>query len=109
MQPDPTVAQEYERHQTNTDRLRAFFLARPGVWVNAVDLEPAGGRQAWRTRVSELRVALERAGTGTIENRQRHGRVAHDATWVVSEYRYVPTQPKRVPVSGLLFDMGPRA
>ena len=99
---------ELARRETNTDRLRAFFLARPGQWVNAVELEPVAGRQAWRTRVSELRRQLERGGLGTIENRQRRGRVGHDPTWVVSEYRYVPAVPRPIAVAGLLFDIHER-
>lgn len=71
-------------------RVARHFLARPGQWINATDLEHIGGRQAWRTRVSDAR---KRYGL-TIENRVRtvyaevwgEGRRA----WRVSEYRYLP-------------------
>lgn len=46
------------------DRCEAFFRARPRVWVDAHELEAVAGRQAWRTRVSDLR----RHRGMTIEN-----------------------------------------
>ena len=95
-------APEATRRQTNVDKLRAFFLARPGQWIQAEDLEFAG-RQAWRSRVSDLRRALERDGQGTIENRTRRAVTVerdHDGPQrmylggaVLSEYRYLPHTP----------------
>src|SRR5690348_4960572 len=78
---------EIARRQSNVQKLREFFVARPGEWIPAADLEVAG-RQAWRTRVSELRVKLERDGHGTIENR-----IAKTATATASFYRYLPHVP----------------
>jgi len=74
---------EMQRRQTNADKLRAFFEARPGEWIPARDLEFAG-RQAWRTRVSELRVRLETAGDGTIEWNHKT---------LDSAYRFLPHKP----------------
>jgi hypothetical protein len=63
----------------------AFFKARPNEWIDAVALEGVGGRQAWRTRVSECR----RQGMN-IENRVRRERNVIGDGYTVSEYRYVP-------------------
>lgn len=75
------------------DRLAEFFKAHPGEWLGARELEFAG-RQAWRTRVSELRKAPYFM---RIENRVRivrssgplePGRSRH---FKVSEYLYRPS------------------
>ena len=81
---------EIERRQSRVDILRAFFEARKLEWIPARDLEEPGGRQAWRTRVSELRLRLERANEGTIENR-----VDHDASGRIigSYYRLLTHVP----------------
>lgn len=99
-------ASEAVRRQSNTAKLREFFLARPNQWIQARDLEPIAGRQAWRTRVSELRVQLEKEGVGTVENRLiRRPLIERDAEGmperlalgvvVRSEYRYVPKSQVR--------------
>jgi hypothetical protein len=75
--------------QAYTDRMRAHFLRHPGVWFDARELEVIGGRQAWRTRASELRT---RYGM-TIENRQLRKKASDGTVWVQSQYRYVPHQP----------------
>ncbi len=67
-------------------KLAAFFEARPGQWINARDLEFAG-RQAWRTRVSELR---HQPFNMDIPNRQRRVMGTDGAPYTVSEYRFVP-------------------
>jgi hypothetical protein len=67
----------------------AFFRAHQNIWIAAIDLEPVGGRQAWRTRVSEARIEFEDAGEGTIINRQSLQRLG-DKRWVLSEYCYQP-------------------
>lgn len=75
------------------DRLAEFFKTHPGEWLGARELEFAG-RQAWRTRVSELRKAPYFM---RIENRVRvvrysgplePGRSRH---FKVSEYLYRPS------------------
>lgn len=79
--------------QTFVDRVRALFLARPNEWISAVDLERVGGRQAWRTRVSDVR----RAYAMHIENRVRTvlGEDGLYKVWRLSEYRYVPRATTR--------------
>jgi hypothetical protein len=79
---------EHARRQSNTDKLREFFLARPGAWVSARDLEFAG-RQAWRTRVSEVRRRLQKDGLGTIECRVDTQFGLPVASW----YRFLPHTP----------------
>lgn len=65
---------------TFRDRLAAYLMARPGIYIDGLELAKVGGVYGWRTRVSECRLIGMR-----IENRQR--RVGRR---VVSEYRYVP-------------------
>lgn len=74
--------------QTFRDKVAIYFKSRPNVWVDAVTLEFVGGRQAWRSRVSDCRTEL----VMSIENRQRRpGRVEGRVCGpVISEYRYVP-------------------
>ena len=69
-----------ETPTTYRDRLAAFLLARPGQWVDGLQLAQMAGAYAWRTRLSELRTQLGL----TVENRQR--RVGKR---VISEYRLV--------------------
>jgi hypothetical protein len=70
------------------DAVATYFKSRPNVWIPAVAFESIGGRQAWRTRLSECRRDLGM----TIENRVCRG-VIHGAQWTRSEYRYVPAAP----------------
>lgn len=75
-----------QRRATNTSRVREWFLSHPWQWVDTRTLELLGGRNAWRTRVSNARVRLRKENLGDIKNRQRR-----DADNVVfSEYRYEP-------------------
>ncbi len=70
-----------------TDRLDAYFRARPNVWLDGLELAKVAGSYAWRSRCSNLR----QRGM-TIENRQRRPEYARGRATgqVVSEYRYVP-------------------
>lgn len=70
-------------------RVAEYFKARPGEWIDARDLETVGGRQAWRTRVSNCRRQLGMV----IDNRQTTRRLADGTPYTVSEYRYLPYQP----------------
>jgi len=95
-----------KRHSFTADVL-AYFKARPNVWIDAGTLQDIGGRFASRTRISEVRKRLEKAGEGTIENRvipQRGhrpecaaGRYGYEmrcgCETVTSSYRYVPAVP----------------
>jgi hypothetical protein len=80
------IQTELKRRKTNADRLQEFFIERPHQWIAARDLEFAG-RQAWRTRISELRKRLEAADLGTIVNRVRR---FQDGSVIASEYMYRP-------------------
>lgn len=53
------------------ERVIAFLEARYPGWVPAIELEPAGGRQGWRTAVSEARAIVKERGDD-IENRLQH-------------------------------------
>ena len=115
-------ADEAIRRQSNTEKLWAFFQQHPREWIDASDLEFAG-RQAWRTRLSELRVRLEKDNLGTIENRIQHPfRLERDEDGepvriyiggpVLSQYRFLPYKPigrdSTQPTPALpLFDDGP--
>lgn len=103
----PSLPAELKRRQSNAEKVAAFFREHVNEWVGALDLETVGGRQAWRTRVSDCR---KKFGMH-IENRQR--RIGEHAVncpalqaWDVegacscdkppmhiSEYRYLPHEP----------------
>jgi hypothetical protein len=69
------------------ERIIAFLESRYPGWVPAIELEPVGGRQAWRTAVSEAR-AIVKAHGDDIENRTRMQEIpGRGARWVLSEYR----------------------
>lgn len=69
--------------QSLTDRLAAYFKARPGTWIDGMELSHVAGGYAWRSRCADVR----RKYGMTIENRQRRER------WItISEYRYVPEE-----------------
>lgn len=74
---------EFVRRQSLADALETFLRANPHLWISAVLFEQFG-RQAWRTRLSEVRQRFEAEG-GAIENRLRR-----DGGAVISEYRYRP-------------------
>lgn len=84
--------QERSRRETNRRKIRTLFLQHPGKWFLASDLESDGGRQAWRTRVSEVRRELLAENKGTIVNR-----VSRFTGMVVSEYRYLPHDRSLLP------------
>ena len=99
---------ELDRRKTNTERLWEFFQQHPREWIEARDLEFAG-RQAWRTRLSELRRRRERDNLGTIENRVPR---TNGGRTVLSLYRFLPYRPEgrdsTQPTPALpLFDDGP--
>jgi len=74
------------RHSYTSDVL-VYLTARPGAWVDGLDLARIGGAYAWRTRVSNARTLLEAAGRGTIENA-----LVRQGKSVRSRYRFVPAQ-----------------
>ncbi len=70
-------------------RLEAFLKAHPNEWLPATAFEPIAGRQAWRTRLSEVR----RTRGMTIENRTRWIDIGGGLGYTLSEYRFVPARP----------------
>ncbi len=71
------------------ERIIAFLESRYPGWVPAIELEPIGGRCAWRTAVSEARAIVKERGDD-IENRVRRSPRLQDARinrWLLSEYR----------------------
>lgn len=72
---------------TFTERIAEYFKRQPGVWIDARSLEPIGGRQAWRTRVSDCRTQLGM----TIENRVRTVK-REGVRYRISEYLYHPSR-----------------
>ncbi len=73
---------------TINEKLEAYFKARPGLWIDGMQLAEVAGQYAWRSRCSDLRTHRGM----TIENRQRRLHVA-DRHYIVSEYRYVEARP----------------
>ena len=71
---------------TYTERVRDTFLARPGEWIDGLELERIGGAYAWRSRVSDCR----RRFRLRIENQVRTVRDGNGRAWKRSEYRYMP-------------------
>lgn len=69
-----------------TAKLAAHFRARPGVWLNGLDLALVGGAYAWRSRVSQLRTQHNMR----IDNRQIRRSTPGGARFSVSEYRWQP-------------------
>lgn len=78
------------------ERVRAVLMGRPMEWIGSSVLRSVGGADAWRTRVSEVRLALEDAGLGTITNKLE--KVRNDDGEVVatlSFYRFEPAAGDR--------------
>jgi len=74
---------------TYTERVRDTFLARPGEWIDGLELERIGGRYAWRSRISDVR----RYYGLTIENRVQTVRGEDGTVYRRSEYRYSAPKP----------------
>ena len=69
------------------ERVYAFLREHEGIYIEAVRFEPIGGRQAWRTAISEAR-ALATADGYDIDNRTR--KQTHEGReWTLSEYALV--------------------
>jgi hypothetical protein len=52
------------------ERVIAFLEERPDVWIEATRFESLGGRQAWRTAISEARQIVKGDGRDIV-NRTR--------------------------------------
>lgn len=70
-----------------TNRLEAYFRARPNVWIDGMELAKVGGCYGWRSRFTDLRQrGME------IQNRQERVTVLGNQ-FTKSYYRYVPEAP----------------
>ena len=74
-----------EPQVSRTIKIKEFFEAHPNEWIPSIQLEPHGGRCAWRTRVSEVR----RQHGMTIENKVKKWTDGVQ-TFTFSVYRYTP-------------------
>lgn len=74
-------------------RVLDFLLDREGLWIEATRFESLGGRQAWRTAISEAR-AHARNLRRDIVNRQRRKRIGK-RTWTLSEYCLIRISRKK--------------
>lgn len=99
-------AAEADRRQSLTDQVEAYLTARPMTWVSARVLMELGGVLAWRSRCSDARVRLQKAGQGTIENLQEHGVTEDGARYIRSYYRFVPAKHIPPPVQAALWTEG---
>lgn len=73
------------------DAVARLFLAFPGQWLSDQEFYGPGGRDAWRTRISDCRSQLGM----NIENR-----LTRYPWGTLSEYRYIKPA---APVQGELF------
>lgn len=71
------------------ERVLAFLERQPQTWIRATEFEAVGGRQAWRTAISEAR-QLARLKGWDIENRTRTVTFESGRKITLSYYRYVP-------------------
>lgn len=79
-----------ERPRNRAERVYRFLREHEGVWIEAVRFESIGGRQAWRTAISEARALAARDGY-RIVNRTRRNLEG----WTLSEYALL-TPPAQV-------------
>jgi hypothetical protein len=74
------------------ERVISFLEQRPDVWIEATRFESLGGRQAWRTAISEARQIVKGDGRDIV-NRTRQ--IDHEGReWVCSEYMLVSAPPQ---------------
>jgi hypothetical protein len=74
------------------ERVISFLEQRPDVWIEATRFESLGGRQAWRTAISEARQIVKGDGRDIV-NRTRQ--IDHQGQpWVLSEYMLVSAPPQ---------------
>lgn len=72
--------------RTFRDNVAAFLKRRPNQWIVATEFESIGGRQAWRSRISDCRTELGMQ----IDNRVQRVRRADGSVYSLSEYKFVP-------------------
>lgn len=78
-----------------TERLVAYFEAKPLTWIDARDLLAVAGFAGWRGRISECR---RPPYSMDIYNRQSRTQTPDGRSWTTSEYRYVPRQASQAPL-----------
>lgn len=83
----PTRPVRRQGRSGRAERVIAYFEARPGEWISALDFQRFAGWLSSRTAISEARVILERNGRGSIDNQLR---VVDGSKQ--SFYRYRPAQ-----------------
>lgn len=76
------------------ERVIAFLEQRPDVWIEAVRFEPLGGRQAWRTAISEARAIVQADGRDIVNRTRQQIHEGHP--WTLSEYMLVSAKPEPV-------------
>ena len=78
-----SMKSEMDRRQSATEALLHLFQAKPMTWIAWTDLAESGGNLGWRTRVSDARKIVQRAG----------GRIEWNKNIRDSRYRFVPYEP----------------
>jgi hypothetical protein len=76
--------------QTFTDRVAQLFRDMPGQWIDARTIAQVGGFAAWRTRISNARIAYGM----DIRNRTRWEETPIGG-FTVTEYCYFPDPQPR--------------
>jgi len=71
------VTNEFERRQTNTEKVYALFRAKPGQWIGPHELAHVGGFSAWRTRVSEARALAAKQDCEILWNGKNSSETAY--------------------------------
>jgi hypothetical protein len=72
---------DFAQRRRRLDLILELFQSRPGQWISVHELARVGGFTAWRTRTSEARQQLVKAGAGTIEWNHEQ---------IEGAYRFVP-------------------
>ena len=92
MNPHPISDAQADRPSTLIGRLARHFAHHPGVWIDGRDLSVVGGAYAWRSRCSDLR---RPPSDMQIDNRQRRVAAPSGGTFVLSEYRFIPSSERK--------------
>jgi hypothetical protein len=82
-------------------RVLAFLKEREGRWIDATRFESIGGRQAWRTAISEARELARLEGKDIVNRTQRVPSDDGEGFWLRSQYRLVPIETWREPPADL--------
>jgi len=83
------------------ERVIAFLEERPDVWIEATRFESLGGRQAWRTAISEARQIVKGDGRDIV-NRTRDV-----LAWRVSATSDTNVSVKRITISEYMLVSAP--